>query len=96
METVEPLAALKGLEITTYDPQDTEGLLQGILEKYPGGNVLIVGHSNTVPGMVNTLIWEEKFPNFSESEYNRLFVVSSTGNQKGTYTELDMASFFQP
>lgn len=90
--TVEVLAGLKDLEIKIYDPQDTPGLLKEIFEKYPGGNVLIVGHSNTVPGMVNSLIWEDQFENLAETEYHRLFIVAATEKQKGTYSEM----YFEP
>jgi phosphohistidine phosphatase SixA len=87
--TVEPLASLKNLEITIYDPNDTPALLKSIFEKHPGGTILIVGHSNTVPGMVNTLIGEDKFENLSETEYQRLFIVAAAEYQKGTYSELN-------
>jgi 2,3-bisphosphoglycerate-dependent phosphoglycerate mutase len=90
--TVEPLAKVKNLEITIYDPKDTQALLQGIFENHPGGNVLIVGHSNTVPGMLNTLIWEDKFENLSEDEYQRLFILSASEHGKGTYSEM----YFEP
>lgn len=86
--TVKPLALSKNIEISIYDPSDSPGLLKQIFEKHPGGNVLIVGHSNTVPGIVNSLLWEEKFGNLSETEYSRLFIVAASAKERGTYSEV--------
>jgi broad specificity phosphatase PhoE len=88
METVRPLADARNIPIHTYDPNDTPALIEAIFEQYEGGQVLIVGHSNTVPGMVNTLIWEDRFADLKEDEYQRLFIITGFKEQKGSYSEI--------
>lgn len=45
-------------------------------EEKQNKKVLVVGHSNTNPDFVNQLIAEEKYPEFDESEYGSLFIVT--------------------
>jgi spermidine synthase len=50
--TAGPTAEAHGLEITTYTSDDE---LVGLLARHPGESALIVGHSNTVPGILARL-----------------------------------------
>lgn len=52
-ETAAPLAARLGLVPKTYNPSDTPGLIAAVTTET--GSVLIVGHSNTVPEIVERL-----------------------------------------
>jgi phosphohistidine phosphatase SixA len=52
-ETAAPLAARLGVEPTVYDPSTSEALVASILRER--GPVLVVGHSNTVPEIVERL-----------------------------------------
>ena len=52
-ETAAPLAAKLALAPKEYDPADTAGLVARVLAE--SGTVLIVGHSNTVPEIVERL-----------------------------------------
>jgi phosphohistidine phosphatase SixA len=52
-ETAAPLAARLRIEPTVYDPSDPEALVGSILRER--GPVLVVGHSNTVPEIVERL-----------------------------------------
>jgi broad specificity phosphatase PhoE len=52
-ETAAPLAARFGLTPHEYDPRDTPGLIARVKAEH--GIVLIVGHSNTVPDLVERL-----------------------------------------
>ena len=52
-ETAAPLAARLGLTPKTYNPADTPGLIARVTAE--PGTVLIVGHSNTVPEIVQRL-----------------------------------------
>jgi broad specificity phosphatase PhoE len=52
-QTAAPLAADRGITVTLYDPRDTPALIARV--RAEGGAVLIVGHSNTVPDVVEKL-----------------------------------------
>ena len=52
-QTAAPLAARLGITPIIYDPRDTPGLIGEIMKEPPP--VLIVGHSNTVPDIVEAL-----------------------------------------
>lgn len=52
-QTAAPLAAAVGVTPETYDPKDTPAIVARA--KAAGGPVLIVGHSNTVPDLVEQL-----------------------------------------
>lgn len=52
-QTVEPLARRLKLAPKIYDPRDTPGLLAAV--SLETGTVLIVGHSNTVPDIIEKL-----------------------------------------
>lgn len=45
-----------------------------------GQKVLIIGHSNTIPDMVNRLIDETKYPPMSHKNYNVLYLVTINKN----------------
>lgn len=52
-ETAAPLAARLGLRPSEYDPRDTAAL--AVRVRAEPGSVLVVGHSNTVPEIVERL-----------------------------------------
>lgn len=52
-QTAQPLAGRLKLAFKLYDPRDTPGLLSRVAQE--SGTVLIVGHSNTVPDIVEGL-----------------------------------------
>jgi len=75
--TAQPLAKALNLSIQIYEPLDTSlvKLLRNRKE-----NILIVGHSNTVDNIVNTLIGSKVIPgDLADNEYGDLFVVKRRG-----------------
>ncbi|MCW3847464.1 histidine phosphatase family protein [Sphingomonas sp. LB-2] len=52
-QTAEPLAAERGITVKLYDPRDTPGLIAKV--RAEPGPVLVIGHSNTVPDLVEQL-----------------------------------------
>jgi len=72
--TVMPIAAKLGLEIETYDPSK-QADLASILKSWKGKTILVVGHSNTIPGLVNLLTGNSNYPNLSDNEYDKMYIV---------------------
>ena len=67
-----PLAEALGLSIEIYDPRDLPALVTRLAEL--GGRVLVVGHSDTTPTVVE-LLGGDPGPLIDESEHDRLYVV---------------------
>ena len=59
-----------------------------MIDKESGGTVLISGHSNTTPMLVNRLIGKERYQQFDESDYDNLFIVMATEVGNGTVLKL--------
>ena len=46
-----------------------------------GKTILIVGHSNTVPNMVNQIIKENKYVDIAENQFGNLYIITLFENQ---------------
>ena len=79
-QTVKPLAAQLDLAVQEYPPLKLEALDE-LVTAQKGKTILIVGHSNTVPAMVNHLLKEEKLEQLGENEYDKIFMVQISDNQ---------------
>ena len=75
-ETARPTAERFGLTVQDYDPRDTPALI-GRVRAEPGP-VLIVGHSNTVPAIVEAL-GGGRIGEIGEDEYGVLYRIGRTG-----------------
>jgi broad specificity phosphatase PhoE len=71
-QTAEPLAALNKIEPVVLGEKD---LAQLAARLKAGGNVLIVGHSNTVPAILKALGVTEPVT-IGDAEFDNLFVVT--------------------
>lgn len=75
-ETAQPIADALDLPINTYDPADTEAVLETILKNHKGKIILVVGHSNTVPVLIANLGASKKVPPIHEDEYDNIYIIS--------------------
>jgi broad specificity phosphatase PhoE len=71
-QTAEPLAKALGIQPTAIDPKDAAGLIEKV--KATTGNVLVVGHSNTVPDVLTRLGIADA-PKLADTDYDNLFLV---------------------
>jgi len=71
-DTVATIANAHGLEVTIIQAQDPKAQIQAIMDS-PGGTVLIAGHSNTVPALIQMLGGPEF--TITEKEYDGVFMV---------------------
>lgn len=76
--TVKPLSDATSVPVQIYNPGDT-GLVQQV--KSLSGNVLIVGHSNTVDDIVNRFMNASLVQDLPDSAYNNLFVIQKRGSR---------------
>ncbi len=82
-----PTAKDNDLEVMEYDPSNAEDFLKEVINKHRGETILITGHSNTVPAMVN-LLTGSSLENFSDSDYGNLFVI--TGSELGSCSSVNL------
>ena len=87
--TAQPIADQLGIEITVTPATSTmvDDLAATIRRDHAGDVVLVVGHSNTIPGVVNAL-GAGPFENLTEEEYDDLFVVTLTADGTATAVRL--------
>ena len=83
-ETARPVAKKLGLELRLYDGSKLEELAAEL--RGSNRRVLVVGHSNTTPELVELLGGEPGRP-YTEDEYDRLYVLT-LGSGEGAVTTL--------
>jgi len=76
METASPTATAQNLTVTNYNAFALESFVDTNLPVYKKGVILVVGHSNTTPDLLNVLVGDNTYTNLPETEYNNLFVVT--------------------
>lgn len=76
--TVAPTARAHGLALQLYDPREPDALVA--LLKEPGVH-LVVGHSNTVPGLVEKLGGKPGGEIDEKYEYDRLYSIVMQGEE---------------
>ncbi len=75
-QTAQSAAADQGLNVEIYDPLNQNPLINTVLSNHKGGAVLVVGHSNTAPALLNLLTGTNAYPQLPESQYDNLFIVT--------------------
>lgn len=83
-QTASLIAQQKQISPKHYDPNTIYS--DEFLNQTNGKSVLIVGHSNTIPQLVNQLIGEEKFKDMDDTDNSTLFKVTINGNDKKVET----------
>ena len=87
-DTLKPLAKVNGLKVQDWDVGDAEGLIKKIRTKHCGENLIIAGHSNTVPYLIrrlgvkakvmlgDVLLPADTITYLGESNYGTLFTIT--------------------
>jgi phosphohistidine phosphatase SixA len=73
-DTASAVVAVTGIEPIYYPPRDVEGLVARVRKRH-GEKVLIVGHSNTIPPLLQGLGVQEPIE-IPEDQYGDLWVVT--------------------
>jgi len=84
-QTAEPLAKQLGITVSTRPAKDPDGLIADV--RSGDGNVLIVGHSNTVPDLLRKLGVADAVT-IGDNEYDNLFVVFRNRSGEATLVRL--------
>ena len=81
--TVLPLANANALSINEYDPRKLQAFVEELktTANY-SKTILIVGHSNTSPKLVNLLLGKEVYKDLDDSVYNQYWIVKLNGSRK--------------
>lgn len=77
--TARPLASKYSLPVSTYTPEQYDNVLFKIFTVRSGKNVMIYGHSNTTPDLVNKITGNTNLDNIPHDQYDNIFVVTSKG-----------------
>tara|TARA_R110002072_G_scaffold117281_10_gene248252 strand:- start:1081 stop:1608 length:528 start_codon:yes stop_codon:yes gene_type:complete len=78
-QTAKPTANSRNFPVNSYDPHKIYET--NFFEKTEGLQVLVVGHSNTIPKLANFLLKEERYENIPDSIDGRLYIVTKKGEQ---------------
>ncbi len=80
-ETIAPISKLKDINPRIYSPNKLD--FNQFIKSNNGKSVLISGHSNTTPYMVNKIIGEKRFSDMLDSDNKSLFIIKIV-NSKST------------
>ena len=61
--------------------------VEKFIAKNKGKNIVIVGHSNTTPELVNRLLGEKKYEEIPDTDNNDLFIVTHHKNKTSAKRE---------
>lgn len=78
-ETAQPTATKNGLELTFYHPYKLD--TKTFLKNTEGKTILIVGHSNTTPLLVNAFLGFKKYEDIDDSNNGNLYIVTVIGDK---------------
>ena len=74
-ETITPWAKLAGKELEVYDANKQQEFAE-LLKQQTGKIIVVAGHSNTVPQLVNFLTGTTNYSSLPDDEYSRIFIVT--------------------
>ncbi|MFS4417121.1 SixA phosphatase family protein [Maribacter sp. 2307ULW6-5] len=72
--TAAPVSVKQNVDVQYYDQETWD--IDKLKRDHINQKVLIVGHSNTTPDMVNKLLGEEKYGQLDDNENGALFIVT--------------------
>jgi broad specificity phosphatase PhoE len=82
-KTVEPLARSKSISILEYEPSKPE-VIDKIWSDHQGKTIVLCGHSNTIPKIANQLTKTRSHPDFDDSDYGNILVITVSSSGKSS------------
>lgn len=92
--TAKPIADELNKQMIIYSP-DTTSLLAEQLKRISGSNVLIVGHTNNIPELVEMLSDDSVNP-IPEDDFDNIFIIEVTKNPGWTSRYLSGSTYGSP
>ena len=77
LETAKPLSKTNDLKVIIYSP--SKDYYERFIEQNKGKTILIVGHSNTTPLFVNSLIENDSYKDIKDNNNGNLYYVHKCG-----------------
>jgi len=75
--TAAPLAARLGLTPIVGPPHDARSLARRVLNEHSGGRVLVVGHTDSMQEIVESLTGAKGLPPIGEADYGTMYIVTA-------------------
>jgi len=75
-------------EIAVYNPTDLPFFFGDIHEKRMGQKILVIGHSNSVPPLLNLLTGKKVYTDIPETDYDNFYIVDYKGPGDAEVLEL--------
>jgi broad specificity phosphatase PhoE len=79
IQTIKPISVKQNKNFSLYNPKTID--IEAFKKETFGKTILIVGHSNTIPNMVNQIIKENKYSDIEENQFGNLYIVTIFENQ---------------
>ena len=79
IQTIKPISVKQNKNFSLYNPKTID--IEAFKKETFGKKILIVGHSNTIPNMVNQIIKENKYSDIAENQFGNLYIVTIFENQ---------------
>lgn len=76
-QTAKPIADSLNVSVLEYDLSDPNHFVEKLIEDYKGLEILVVGHSNTTPMLVNIALGTGFYEQLDENTYDKIFVVKA-------------------
>ncbi len=83
IQTAKPTAAKNNIKITIYKPNNLD--IDTFINDTKGKNILVVGHSNTIPHLVNTIIKKQVYKDIDDYNYGNLYHITTTNHGVSGY-----------
>jgi broad specificity phosphatase PhoE len=80
LETAKPIAEKNNLNVLVYGKTDMDNV-SSFLNDNVGKTVLVVGHSNTTPAFVNSILKQEKYDDIDDNNNGNLYILTIIGDK---------------
>jgi 2,3-bisphosphoglycerate-dependent phosphoglycerate mutase len=88
LKTIAPIQKAKGVPTDTYQ-KDIQNSYAEDLMTSTGRKILMVGHSNTIPELLNFMTKTKNYKTIDENDFSKFYVISSQAVGKSKVIELN-------